>query len=99
MKNKASKKSKDAKASISQVVFGLIASKKLDKKEGDERGKTALGVIAAIKRQFPGTKFNLGHYAWYLSRFRKQKKDGLKTDRLHEKNVKPNGKGKGKKKK
>ena len=99
MKNKTSRKSKDGKMSISQLVFALIVSRRLDKRDGDERGKTALAVVTEIRKKFPGTKFNLAHYAWYLSRFRKQKKDGLKVDRLHEKGVKPPKKGKGRKKK
>lgn len=74
-----SKKEKSAKPSIARTVMGLIHDGRLDTKEGKDE---ALKVVNAVKKQFPKSKFGLTHYFWYLSRFRRQKDLGLKTDHL-----------------
>lgn len=80
MKNQ-NKGSKD-KGTISQLVLGLIKAKGLHK-PGRSPKADGVAIIAQVKRSFPGSKFSQAHYAWYLSRYRKQVAEGLGTDKLH----------------
>lgn len=71
-----------SKGTISQLVLGIIKAKQLHK-AGRSPKADGVAVIAQVKRDFPGSKFSQAHYAWYLSRFRKQSKEGLGVDKLH----------------
>ena len=87
---KQHKKSRQSKGSIAQLVLGLIKSKGL----ADAEGKDAAKVLQpAVKKAFPGSKFQLSHVYWYLSRYRRQVKMHKPVDRLVE-TTKPGKAGK-----
>lgn len=76
---KDTKKERAPRPSISRMVLGMINEGKLRTKEGKEEG---LKVVAAVKKQFNKSRFNLSQFFWYLSRSRRQHDLGLPTDRL-----------------
>ena len=71
----------EAKMTISQFVMGAIKAKQLHK---DGSKAALMPLVGEVKRKFAGTKFNLAHAQWYVSRYRRQLKDGLATDKLHQ---------------
>jgi len=76
----APKLKKTARPSIVRLVFAEIRKKRLYTKDG----KTgAAEVIRTVRQSFPrNRKFGLLGYAWCLSRFRRQRRAGLPTDRI-----------------
>jgi hypothetical protein len=82
MKRQPRKKygSTSGRPSIVKLVFAQIRKKRLYLKDG----KTgAPEVIQAVRASFPhNRKFGLLDYAWCLSRFRRQRKAGLPTNRI-----------------
>lgn len=69
------------KMTIAQFVLGRIKAEGLEKGGSKE---TLAPIVAEVKRKFSGTKFNLAHAHWYLSRYRRQKREGLGVDKLHQ---------------
>ena len=82
-------KSRQSKGSIAQLVLGLIKSKDLTESEGKDAAKVLMPVV---KKQFPGSKFNLSHVYWYLGRYRRQLRARKRVDHLVEM-AKPGKKG------
>lgn len=78
---KQQKKSRQSKGSIAALVMGLIKSKGLAEAEGKDASKV---LMPAVKRQFPGSKFQLSHVYWYLGRFRRQMKAKKPVDHIVE---------------
>lgn len=68
------------RGSIVRLVFMMIRKNRLYTQDG----KTgAAVVIQVVRRTFPNKQnFGFMDYAWCLSRFRRQRKLGLPTDRI-----------------
>lgn len=80
---KVSKKIKKEKVkfiSTSSVIFAGIQKFKWNEKSGKESLVKAIEMVLKVN---PESKYSLDHHNWYLSKFRKQKKEGLTLDKLH----------------
>lgn len=65
--------------SVSRFMFKMIKDGKLYRQKG--KGKAG-EVVARVLKEFPNSKFNVGMYLWYRSRYRRQMELGLTTSYL-----------------
>lgn len=65
-----------ARKSVSRFVLKLIKDGRLYQQKG--KGKVT-EIIALVRAEFPNSKFGVGMYLWYRSRYRRQKALGLPT--------------------
>ena len=78
---KKQNKAEAKKMTISQFTFGAIKAKSLHK---DGSKEALMPLVNEVRKKFSGTKFSLAHAQWYVSRYRRQLKDGLAVDKLHQ---------------
>lgn len=74
------RKQSKQKGKISELVMGIIKARGLDAHKGKDG---VLSVVSEVKKRFPSSKFGPGHFYWYRSRYRRQKKAGVGVDSLH----------------